>query len=84
MNRLRRPASLKPVWNLDLLKWADYLRFPDFKGIVSRDSKDHLHKRGCCIINLDDEVGNGTHWVATDIKGKKILYFDSFPIASSD
>ena len=93
MNWLRRPAqsasppdfvSLKPVWkdiplsNLDLLKWVDYLRISDFKGIFSRDSKDHLHKRGCCIINLDDEVGNGTYWVATDIKGKKILYFDSF------
>ena len=70
--------SLKPKWkdiplsNFDLLKWVDYLKIPNFKGIFSRDSKNHLHKTGSCIINLDDEIGNGTHWVATDIKGKKL------------
>ena len=75
---------VKPSWkdvrlsNFDLLDWVDYLKIPNFKGIFSRDSKDHLHNTGCCLINLDDEVGDGTHWVATDIKGKKILYFDSF------
>ena len=77
-------VAVKPPWkdvplsNFDLLEWVDYLNFPNFKGIFSRESKDHLHNTGCCIINLDDEVENGTHWVATDIKGKKILYFDSF------
>ena len=55
--------SLKPKWkdiplsNVDLLKWVDYLKIPNFKGIFSRDSKDHLHKTGSCIINLDDEIG---------------------------
>ena len=78
--------ALKPKWkdiplsNVDLLKWVDYLKIPNFKGIFSRDSKDHLHKTGSCIINLDDEIGNGTHWVATNIKGKNIFYFDSFSI----
>ena len=76
--------SLKPKWkdiplsNFDLLKWVEFLKIKNFKGIFSRDSKDHLHKTGSCIINLDDEIGNGTHWVATDIKGKKVFYFDSF------
>ena len=76
--------SLKPKWkdiplsNFDLLKWVEFLKIKNFKGIFSRDSKDHLHKTGSCIINLDDEVGNGTHWVATDIKGKNVFYFDSF------
>ena len=37
-----------------------------------------MHKTGSCIINLDDKIGNGTHWVATDIKGKNVFYFDSF------
>ena len=75
---------LKPRWkdiplsNFDLLKWVDYLKIKNFKGSFSRDSKDHLHKTGSCIINLDDEIGNGTHWVATDIKGKNVFYFDSF------
>ena len=67
-----------PLSNFDLLKWVEFLKIKNFKGIFSRDSKDHLHKTGSCIINLDDEIGNGTHWVATDIKGNKVLYFDSF------
>ena len=67
-----------PLSNFDLLKWVDFLKIKNFKGIFSRDSKDHLHKTGSCIINLDDEIGNGTHWVATDIKGKNVFYFDSF------
>ena len=73
--------SLKPKWkdiplsNFDLLKWVDFLKIKNFKGIFSRDSKDHLHKTGSCIINLDDKIGNGTHWVATDIKGEKCFLF---------
>ena len=67
-----------PLSNFDLLKWVDFLKIKNFKGIFSRDSKDHLHKTGNCIINLDDKIGNGTHWVATDIKGKNVFYFDSF------
>ena len=59
----------------DLLKWVDFLKIKNFKGIFSRDSKDHLHKTGSCIINLDDKIGNGTHWVATDIKGKNCFLF---------
>ena len=80
----RDASHPKPKWkdiplsNFDLLKWVEFLKIKNFKGIFSRDSKDHLHKTGSCIINLDDEVGNGTHWVATDIKGKNVFYFDSF------
>ena len=80
----RDASHPKPKWkdiplsNFDLLKWVDFLKIKNFKGIFSRDSKDHLHKTGSCIINLDDKIGNGTHWVATDIKGKNVFYFDSF------
>ena len=80
----RDASHPKPKWkdiplsNFDLLKWVEFLKIKNFKGIFSRDSKDHLHRTGSCIINLDDEIGNGTHWVATDIKGKNVFYFDSF------
>lgn len=30
------------------------------------------------IINLDEDVGAGTHWVAYTKRGKKVVYFDSF------
>ena len=68
-----------PLSNFDLLEWVKYLKIPNFKGIYSSNSNNHIHKTGCCIINLDDKIGNGTHWVATFIKNKNlVLYFDSF------
>ena len=36
----------------------------------------YLHEK--VIINLDDEEGNGSHWVAYKKYGKRIFYFDSF------
>lgn len=30
------------------------------------------------IVNLDDETGSGTHWVAYRKTGKNVEYFDSF------
>ena len=81
-----RSNSLRPKWkdiplsNLDLMDWVDYLKIPDFQGIFARDSQKHFHSSGGCIINLDDGVGNGTHWVASFIKSKIIYYFDSFSL----
>ena len=81
-----RGNFLRPVWkdiplsNLDLMDWIKYLKIPDFKGIFARDSVDHIHKTGSCIINLDDGVGKGTHWVASFIKSGVIYYFDSFSL----
>ena len=79
---------MRPVWkdiplsNLDLMDWVRYLKIPDFEGIFARDSVDHFHKTGSCIINLDDGVGKGTHWVASFIKSGVIYYFDSFSLPS--
>ena len=81
-----RSNSLRPVWkdiplsNLDLMDWIRYLQIPDFKGIFARDSVDHIHKTGSCVINLDDGVGKGTHWVASFIKSGVIYYFNSFSL----
>ena len=63
------------------MEWVKWLKIPDFKGIFSRDDVGlYSTKSGCCIINLDDKIGNGTHWVAKAIaKDKKLIYyFDSF------
>ena len=41
---LEKPKFIDiPLSNFDLLKWIDYLKVPNFKGIYSRDSKDHIH-----------------------------------------
>ena len=58
-----------PLSNFDLLEWIDYLRIPDFKGICSRNSENHINEKGS-YINLDNTIGPGTHWVATFVKPK--------------
>ena len=64
------------------MDWVKYLKIPNFKGVFARDSPEHVHRKGCCIINLDDGVGKETHWVATFIKPKSkiIFYFDSLSL----
>ena len=57
------------------MDWVDYLKISDFQGIFARDSPEHLHQTGCCVINLDDGVGKGTHWVASFIKSIILILF---------
>lgn len=44
--------------------------------------RDNLPKRSrkyeCGVINLDSEVGPGTHWVSYYRSDKNCYYFDSF------
>ena len=35
-------------------------------------------KRGYHVINLNDKVGAGTHWVRVNVKDDVVEYFDSF------
>lgn len=36
-----------------------------------------IHKRECGFVNLDDDVGDGTHWTSYIKRDKQIHYFDS-------
>ena len=68
----------KPLSNIDLRKWCNFLRIP-IKGIFSRnETKPLFHSP--CIINLDDFGSLGTHWVCCwPAKDKGTYeYFDSF------
>ena len=52
---------------------------PHFRGVFMRNSLPKKpHKRECGVINLDDESGPGTHWVAYNKRDKNVIYFDSF------
>ena len=51
----------KPLSNIDLKKWCNFLRIP-IKGIFSRNQPKPLF-HSACIINLDDFGNLGTHWV---------------------
>ena len=37
-----------------------------------------VHQNECAIVNLDNNDGPGTHWVAYRKQGPHIKYFDSF------
>lgn len=50
-----------------------------FRGVFSRDALPKVvHKLEKGIVNLDDDVGDGTHWVAYKKEGGHIQYFDSY------
>ena len=64
-----------PISNYDILEWVKYLKIKNFKGVFSRDNlKGTIKKPECGIINLDDKIGFGTHWVCY----YNNYYFDPF------
>ena len=76
----------KPLSNYDLLNWVDYLGIKHFRGVFSRDNLPNKIKRlETGIINLDTQIGNGTHWVAyRNIDDTVCEYFDSFGLIMSN
>ena len=66
--------------NLELLSFAKKLRIPHFRGVYMRNK---LPKNGplqteSAIINLDNAIGPGTHWVAYRKTKNEVVYFNSF------
>ena len=69
----------KALSNFDLMDWVKKLGIKHFRGIYSRDNLPKHIKKGVGIINLDTQIGQGTHWVAyRNIGPKYTEYFDSF------
>lgn len=56
------------------------MEIPNFRGVFMRNSfpKSGAFEYESAIINLDDNDGPGTHWVAYKKSNNKIIYFDSF------
>ena len=53
---------------------------PRFYGIYSRD---HLHnkiKDGAYVINLDEYLDIGIHWIVLYSLNNNVIYFDSFGV----
>lgn len=40
--------------------------------------KNGAHRFECGVVNLDSNLGRGTHWVAYVKEGRTVYYFDSF------
>ena len=65
--------------NFDLLNWVKKLGMKHFRGIYSRDGlPPKMLKNEVGIINLDSQIGPGTHWVAYRNGKNRAEYFDSF------
>ena len=66
--------------NIDLLNWVKKLGIKHFRGVYSRDGlPKQIKKDECGIINLDSQLGPGTHWVAyRNVESTYCEYFDSF------
>ena len=76
----RRHFLNKALSNFDLEGWIDTLGIKHFRSIFSRDAlPDTILKKECGIINLDDIVGQGTHWVCyRNLEKNLVEYFDPF------
>ena len=54
----------RPLTNLEIVDAVKKLRIPAFRGVFVRDNLPRKpYKNECGILNLDDSLGNGTHWV---------------------
>lgn len=65
--------------NFDIEDICKVLRIP-LNGIPMKDEV-HKLKKGCYIMNLDDNNSSGSHWVAFIITDYYVLYCDSFGMA---
>lgn len=68
----------RPLTNVDLVKFVNVLKIPNFRGVYMRDrlpSKIKTKETG--IVNLDTFTGRGTHWTAYVKNKTEIQYFDS-------
>ena len=70
----------KPLSNIDLLQWVTQLGIKYFRGVFSRDNlPNKIHKLETGIINLDDSMGGGSHWICYRNVDKQFCEnFDSF------
>ena len=60
------------------MDWIKKLGIKHFRGIYSRDRLPKKIGKECGIINLDDMVGPGTHWVCYRNLDSVVEYFDPF------
>ena len=67
-----------PLTNFEIIKY--YENESRFNGVYSRDNLPNKIQDGEYVINLDEHIDIGTHWIALDVKNNDITYFDSFGV----
>ena len=53
----------------------------NYIGTYSKDNVPILKSNKSTIVNLDDSLGKGTHWISYKKISDKIFYFDSYGVA---
>ena len=66
-----------PLFNFEIQKY--YQNEPRFNGIYSRDNLTEI-KDGAYIINLDESVNIGTHWIDFYVRNDNVTLFDFFGV----
>ena len=66
-----------PLTNFEIQK---YQNEPRFNGVFSRNNFPKKIKDWAYVINLDEYVDVGTHWIALFCNRNQTVYFDSFGV----
>ena len=67
-----------PLTNFKIQEY--YKNEPRFNGDYSRDNSPKTIKNGAYIVNLDEYLNNGTHWIVLYVKDNETTYSDSFGV----
>ena len=67
-----------PLTNFKIQKY--YQNEQKFNGVFSRNNLPLKIKDGAYVINLDEYVDVGTHWIALFCKRNEVVCFDSFGV----
>ena len=67
-----------PLTNFEIQRY--YENEQRFNGVFSRNNLPKKIKDGAYVINLDEYVDVGTHWIALFCNESEIVYFDIFGV----
>ena len=65
-----------PLTNFEIQRY--HQNEPKFNGVFSRNNLPLKITDGAYLINLDEYVDVGTHWIALFCNRNEIVYFNSF------
>ena len=77
--------DIQPLSNFDIIRICKKLKISNFKGCFMRDEiRNICGNDECFIMNTDESISSGTHWVAVNIDGGTTYYFDSFGLQPTE
>ena len=70
----------RPLTDADLLKYVKLLKIPHVRCIFMRNAlpKGGQRKYESAIVNLGNQIGPATHWIAFTKEENEVIYFASF------